>query len=232
MRNPIVARRRIGGVAVRILVVAAVVTLLGAAGSARADNPVLTGDVGLNDAFVISLKDPSGAPIKHVDAGTYSLVIHDHSDLHNFHLSGPGVDVSSDVGEVGDRTFTVTLTDGTYFFQCDPHAARMKGSFTVGNVAPPTTTVPAAPKKLAASIGPGATFALKPTSALAPGKFSIAVADRSATDGFRLAGPGVAKATGARFKGIVTWTVTLKAGTYSYGSARTAKKRRTFTVSG
>lgn len=231
MTNPIGAAMRIGGVAVRILVVAAVVALLGAAGSARADNPVLTGDVGLGDAFVITLKDQSGAPIKHVDAGTYTLVIHDHSSLHNFHLSGPGVDVSSTVDGVGDTTFTVTLVDGTYFFDCDPHSSQMKGSFTAGNVAPPTITVPAAPKKLAASIGAGAAFSIKPTAALAPGRFSITVSDRSATDGFRLAGPGVARTTGVKFKGTVTWTVSLEAGTYSYGSARTAKKRRTFTVS-
>jgi plastocyanin len=226
-------------VAVKILVASAVVALLGAAGSARADNPVLTGDVGASDAFVITLKDPSGAAISHVDAGTYTLVVHDHSSFHNFHLSGPGVDVSSTVDEIADHTFTITLVDGTYFFDCDPHSSQMKGSFTVGTATTTTTTTTttppppvAAPKKLAAAIGPGATFSLKPASGLAAGKFSITVADRTATDGFRLAGPGVAKATGAKFKGTVTWTVTLKQGTYSFGSTRTAKKRRTFTVSG
>jgi hypothetical protein len=58
------------------------------------------------------------------------------------------------------------------------------------------------------------------------------VADRLATDGFRLAGPGVSKATGAKFRGTVKWTVTLKAGRYSFGSARSSKLRKTFTVSG
>ena len=226
--------------AVKILVATAVVALLGAAASARADNPVLTGDVGQNDAFVITLKDPTGAPISHVDPGTYTLVVHDHSSFHNFHLSGPGADVSTTVDEIADHTFTITLVDGTYFFDCDPHSSQMKGSFTVGTAttttAPTTTTPPpppaATPKKVVAGIGPGAAFSLRPASGLAAGKFSITVADRTAADGFRLAGPGVAKATGAKFKGTVTWTVTLKQGTYSFGSTRTAKKRRTFTVSG
>ena len=84
---------------------------------------------------------------------------------------------------------------------------------------------------LAASIGPGAKISLKPSSGLSAGKFRIKVSDRSATDGFRLAGPGVTKSTSAKFKGSVTWAVTLKAGKYTFGSLRHPKLRRTFTVS-
>jgi hypothetical protein len=223
-----------------VLVLAVAVSLLGAGGTARADNPVLTGDVGAGDAFVISLSDASGAPVKHVDAGTYTLVVHDRSTFHNFHLSGPGnVDVSTTVDGTGDQTFTVTLVDGRYFFQCDPHSAQMKGSFTVGSVTapPPTTTTTPAPApppaavKLGASFGPGASFRLAPLAGLGAGKAVITVSDRSAKDGFRLSGPGVSKATGTAFRGTVTWTVTLRAGTYSYGSARNAKQRKTFRVS-
>jgi hypothetical protein len=222
--------------AVKILVVAALVALLGAVGTARADNPTLVGDVGLNDSFSISLKDSTGAAVTHVPAGTYTLLVHDHSALHNFDLSGPGVAVATGVDTVGDQTFTVTLVDGTYFFQCDEHVSQMHGSFTVGSVTtpPPTPTpTPLPPAKvLAGSIGPGAKFALAPSKGLSAGKFKIKVSDRSATDGFRLAGPGVTRATTAKFRGAVTWTVTLKAGKYSYGSARNAKLRRSFTVSG
>ncbi len=35
-----------------------------------------------------------------------------------------------------------------------------------------------------------------------------------------------------KFKGTATWTGTLKQGKYSYGSVRSAKLRRSFTVSG
>ena len=73
-----------------------VVFLAGSAGSAQADDPVLTGEVGTNDSFAISLVDASGAHVKHVDSGTYTLVVHDRSVHHNFHLTGPGVNVTTD----------------------------------------------------------------------------------------------------------------------------------------
>jgi hypothetical protein len=221
----------IRGVKVLAGISAIVVALLVAAvGTARADNPVLTGDVGLEDGFTITLTDANGARVTHVDAGTYTLRIHDHSSFHNFHLSGPGnVDVMSPVDFIGDQTFTVTLVDGQYFFQCDPHSSQMKGNFTVGTFTAPPPPPPApAAQKLAASIGPGASFRLGPLGGVASGKAVITVSDRTANDGFRLTGPGVAKSTGAKFRGTVKWTVTLKAGTYSYGSSKTRKR---FTVS-
>jgi hypothetical protein len=218
------------GVRSKLLVTALFVALLGAGGAAHAADPVLTGDVGQSDAFTISLVDPSGAPVKHLDPGTYTLLIHDHSSFHNFHLSGPGADVTTDVDGVGDQTFTVTFADGTYFFQCDPHSAQMRGSFTVGTVAPPPATPPP-PSKLAGSIGPGTRFSLNRPAALAAGAAVITIQDRSATDGFRLAGPGVSKSTGAKFRGTATWKVTLKTGTYRFGSLKDPKRRRPFTVS-
>jgi hypothetical protein len=231
--NPIPETPRIGGVAVKLLVVSALVALLSAAGSARADNGTLVGDVGQDDAFVISLTDSTGAKVTHLSAGTYTLIVHDHSSFHNFDLSGPGVSVATDVGGVGDKTFTVTFVDGTYFFQCDPHSSQMHGQFTVGTVTtpPPTTTpTPTQVTVLAGSIGPGAKFALSPSSGLSAGRFRIKVSDRSATDGFRLAGPGVTRSTGAKFKGSATWSLTLKAGKYTFGSLRNPKLRRSFTI--
>lgn len=207
----------------------------GSAGAARADNPVLTGDVGAGDSFQLSLKDASGAAVTHLDPGTYTLVVHDRSSFHNFDFSGPGAGVSTDVDFVGDKTFTVTLIDGKYFFQCDAHSAQMHGSFTVGTVTtpPPTTTTTPAPSAtpLAAAIGPGVASSIRPRTGLAAGSFAIVVNDRSATDGFRLVGPGVSKATGAKFRGKVTWKVRLSAGRYTYGSALHAKLRHSFTVS-
>jgi hypothetical protein len=186
----------------------------------------LTGTVGTNDEFQLSLTDASGAPVKHVDAGTYTLVVHDNSSLHNFHLFGPGgVDVATDVGGTGDQTFSVTLADGIYTFQCDPHAlSGMKGQFAVGTVSLPTPT-----PRLAASIV-GSKAALTGTLLLKAGTVSVVVTDKSKTDGFLLKGPAVSKKTGIAFKGSVTWTVALQAGTYTYGSAKSAKGRKTFTV--
>ena len=216
------------------VVVIALALLAGSAGTARADNPVLTGDVGAGDSFTITLKDSSGATVVHLDPGTYTLVVHDHSSFHNFDFSGPGAAASTDVDFVGDKTFTVTLTDGKYVFVCDPHSSQMRGSFTVGMVATTTTTTttpaPTPPTALAASVGPGSASSLRPIGALFAGSYAIVVNDRSATDGFRLVGPGVSKATGAAFRGKVTWKVRLSAGRYTFGSALHARLRHSFTV--
>ncbi len=234
MSNPVVRLLRIPGMVIRLLLAVVAVSLLGV-GTARADNPVLTGDVGAEDAFTITLNDAAGNKVTHLDAGAYTLVLHDHSAFHNFHLGGPGVDVLTSVDGIENKTFTVTLTDGTYFFDCDPHSSQMKGSFTVGTVSTPPPPVPTpvpAAAKLAGSIGAGSKATLKPLAGLGAGKAVITIKDASARDGFRLAGPGVSKATGAAFRGTVKWTVTLRAGRYSYGSVRNSKLRRAFTISG
>jgi hypothetical protein len=83
---------------------------------------------------------------------------------------------------------------------------------------------------LAGSVGPGAKIVL--TKSVAAGKAKITVHDLSATDDFHLSGPGVNKKTGVAFKGTVTWTVTLKAGTYLYRSDTHAKLKGTLRVSG
>ena len=74
-----------------------------------------------------------GKDAETVQAGTYTLKVEDKSDQHNFHLIGPGVDETvTDVPFKGDKTVTVKLEQGTYTYQCDPHASSgMKGTFTV-----------------------------------------------------------------------------------------------------
>jgi hypothetical protein len=193
------------------LLVAAVVVL--PAGGGAQTPPQLIGDVGPNDAFRISLFDASGKPVTHLDPGTYTLLVRDHSEIHNFDLFGPGVSVKTDVGFVGEQTFTLTLQDGTYRYVCDPHNTFMKGSFTVGAVATPPP-----PAKIAAFVGPGRKIGVKVPSGLTAGAATIVVSDRTAKDNFRLVGPGVAKATGVRFRGTVTWKVTLAAGRYTFRS--------------
>ena len=68
---------------------------------------------------------------KAVKAGTYTIVIRDKSNIHNFHLSGPGVNKLTSVPWVGTKTWTVKLKKGTYKFVCDPHATTMKGVLRV-----------------------------------------------------------------------------------------------------
>jgi plastocyanin len=90
----------------------------------------LKGETG--PGFTIEVSQ-DGKDAETVEAGTYTLEVEDKSDMHNFHLIGPGVDEEvTDVPFVGKKTVTVTLQKGTYTYQCDPHAASgMKGTFTV-----------------------------------------------------------------------------------------------------
>ena len=95
----------------------------GAAGGAALDGTVGPG-------FEIQLTR-DGQPVTTLAPGTYTLNVDDKSAIHDFHLTGPGVDVSTDVSFTGAKTFTVTLEDGTYHFQCDPHASSLNGDLTV-----------------------------------------------------------------------------------------------------
>ena len=90
----------------------------------------LQGETG--PGFTIEVSQ-NGADAESVKAGTYTLDVEDKSDMHNFHLIGPGVDEEvTDVAFVGEKSVTVTLEPGTYTYQCDPHVANgMKGTFTV-----------------------------------------------------------------------------------------------------
>jgi plastocyanin len=105
-----------------ILAVVAAAVLLAALPAAAA-TPTFKGTVG--PGFTITMASKPKA------AGKIKLVIADQSSIHNFHLTGPGVNVKTDIGATGTKTFTVTLKKGTYKFVCDPHASSMKGSFTV-----------------------------------------------------------------------------------------------------
>jgi plastocyanin len=100
----------------------AAVAALALALPALAATPIYKGSVG--PGFTIKM---AAKPTK---AGKVKLVISDKSSIHNFHLTGPGVNVKTSVSGVGTKTFTVTLKKGTYKFVCDPHPF-MKGSFTV-----------------------------------------------------------------------------------------------------
>jgi plastocyanin len=88
----------------------------------------LNGTVG--PGFNISLTQ-GGKKVTKLKAGTYTIVVSDKASIHNFHLSGPGVNKSTSVGGSGKSTWKVTLKKGKYHFQCDPHASFMNGSFTV-----------------------------------------------------------------------------------------------------
>ena len=68
---------------------------------------------------------------KTVKAGTYVITIHDRSPIHNFHLTGPGINKKTSVAAVSTTKWTVKLKKGTYRFVCDPHVAIMHGILKV-----------------------------------------------------------------------------------------------------
>jgi hypothetical protein len=217
-----------------LLVVASLVVALAPAGAAGAGdagysnpNPTLTATVG--PGFGISLKDGAGAAVTHLEAGVYDVVVNDLSEEHNFHLQGPGVNESTEVAFIGQKTWTVTLNDGTYTFVCDAHSTSMHGSFTVGSGTPPPPSKTPAPK-LVGTVGPGFSISLKRSGVavktLKAGRFDVTVRDRSADHNFHLVGPGVNRRTGVAYKGTVVWKVTLRTGTLRFLCDPHAKKLR------
>ena len=87
-------------------------------------------DGAVGPGFDISLAQ-TGQDVSTLSAGTYTLKIDDRSTSHNFHLTGPGVDESTEVAFEGMKSVEVTLSPGTYSFVCDPHSGAMNGTFEV-----------------------------------------------------------------------------------------------------
>src|SRR3954451_13171213 len=162
--------------------------LVGLAGSgpAGADGalPTLTGIVGTNDGFNITLVDANGAKVSRIPPGTYTVVVDDRSTIHNFHLASnddPSVDFRTDLSFVGQMTFTVTFRNNTvYAYACEPHWQTMNGDFFVTDAPPPPPPPPPPPavRTLRASVS--AAGAVRLAAASVPsGRYRILVNDRS-----------------------------------------------------
>jgi plastocyanin len=96
--------------------------------SGLAKGTKLKGTVG--PGFTISLKDGANKPVKKVKAGkTYTISVADKSSIHNFHLTGAGVNKLTPIGKTAKATWKVKFKKGTYRFRCDAHPTIMKGNF-------------------------------------------------------------------------------------------------------
>ena len=62
--------------------------------------------------FDISLTAEDGEPVETLAAGTYTVETDDQSGIHNFHLTGEGVDVDTGVSESGTDSFEITVERG------------------------------------------------------------------------------------------------------------------------
>ncbi|MFO7572590.1 MAG: plastocyanin/azurin family copper-binding protein [Gaiellaceae bacterium] len=80
--------------------------------------------------FTITLRTASGAAVKQMKLGTYTVVVRDRSRVHNAHVVAPGFNRKTTLPFVGSQTWKVKLgRPGTLRFLCDPHALTgMRGS--------------------------------------------------------------------------------------------------------
>jgi plastocyanin len=112
-----------GLAAIFTTLVLASATFAAANSNAKTSANTLTGTVG--PGYTITMNK------KTVKAGTYVVTIHDLASIHDFHLTGAGVNKVTSVPGMGTTKWTVKLKKGTYHFVCDPHRTIMHGVLTV-----------------------------------------------------------------------------------------------------
>jgi hypothetical protein len=87
------------------------------------------GSVGPGFSIGLELGGKRVSGLKH---GAYRFVIQDRSSIHDFHLTGPGLNRTiTTVDFTGTKSIVLTLKKGTYRYFCDPHSTVMHGSFRV-----------------------------------------------------------------------------------------------------
>jgi len=222
-----VPRRRRFTFGVIVLALAAAGVWIAPASTREQADGQLEAIVGTNDGFDITLNDVNGNKVVTLAPGTYTIVVHDRSALHNFHMASntdPNVNFRTELEFVGDQTFTVTFKPGQrYAYACEPHFQVMNGEFRISE--PPSTTTTSTntpppkqkPRALAARVTSSGRVSLTPSS-IQRGTARITVRDDSRRFNFHLVGPAVNRRTSPAFVGTKTWTVRLGAGVYRFGS--------------
>ena len=125
---------------VAVAILAATVVARFATTNAHADVlAVLQGSVGPD--FLISLKNPDGSLVSHLDAGPYEIQVADQATNHNYHLEGPGVSMATGIPDVQTADWMVTLGDGLYTYHCDQHLS-LTANFAVGSASLPPPPAP------------------------------------------------------------------------------------------
>ena len=120
-------------VAAAALLVAVAAFSVSALARPQASSPKLIGVVGKNDAYKITLETSAGKLVKNLKAGTYTLVIHDDSSIHNYELDGPHGKswTFTAVPYKGTKTMTLKFVAGAYKAYCSPHESVMFQHFKV-----------------------------------------------------------------------------------------------------
>ena len=211
---------------VRPLLVALLAALAASLPAAASSPPPLPLQAAVNAGSDITLKNADGTPVTHLDPGIYVINVDDSTNAHNFHLTGPGVSMSTTVGEVATKQWTVEFKNGTYAFQCDAHPGTMRDSFTVGTPPiVPRLTAKVTARSISLKNAAGVRVRTLPTDT-----YTVSVRDTTKIQNFHLSGPGVNRKTKVAAITRKTWTVTFSPGKYVYRSDKSRKLRRTFTV--
>jgi hypothetical protein len=120
-----------------LILAAAITSMLGwsaqFAGAGSAPSTLIAA-VGLHDAYTITLKSPDGRLVKRIPAGTYTIVVHDHSRIHNFALGSQTANkrlFTTGIPWVGVKRYTLHLVPGSYAYACSAHFRTMNGTFVV-----------------------------------------------------------------------------------------------------
>jgi len=111
---------------IHLALAAAALSLLAVA-PAQAALPKLVATDG--PGFTITLKK-SGTKVTKLKAGKYSISVSDKSNLHDFHLTGPGVNRKTGVVFRGRASWSVNLLPGVYSYRSDKHKT-LRGSLVV-----------------------------------------------------------------------------------------------------
>jgi hypothetical protein len=186
----------------RILLLSLVVFVLGLGGAYLVVSPgagahsllagTITGSVGTSgspDAYEIALSVGGTT----VAPGQYEFDITDYASIHNFDLCRGAKCTSTNsiartsVGGTGSVHWIVSLTPGTYTYQCDVHSAELFGQFTVPGTPPPPMNVQitkVVPKRALVTVTAKANQATQFTGWLLKGSTKLAT---TATTGNRTA---------------------------------------------
>jgi plastocyanin len=122
--------RRIARTRSLLLGVTAVAALAATGSGSAASAKIVNGTVGPGFTITLTMQ---GKNVTKLKAGVaYRFVISDRSSIHDFHLSGPGLNrVFTSVEYTGTKSVVLKLKKGSYRFVCDPHSAIMHGRFLV-----------------------------------------------------------------------------------------------------
>jgi hypothetical protein len=249
-----------------VAALAVVLSLLAAAGGSAAQ---LTIDVTFSSANTIAVTLPDGTPVgtssgtpTQIPAGYYTMVISGPmglpAGLPYFSLTGPKVDVLSNLNEGGleSQTIGVTFVASSTYTWTNDAAPGVVYTFTISSQVLGTAPTAATSSKtgtaasqdlvgselvpargaLAAAVSASGEVSLashgKKVSRLVAGTYRITVTDECPTSGFVLAKTGHAarKLTGAAFTGKRSFSLDLTAGRWSLLAAAGGKPLATITV--